>query len=162
MEKVVNLGSTRKVSQFTEELCGEEFSKSTVSELCKRLDTIVSALNVRNLRDIRFPFLGVDALVLKVREEGRVRSRGVMLAYGANVDGYRGFLGVMLGVSESEASWSEFYYWLKSRDMRGVDVIVSDHHGGLVKAIRQHFQVVTWQRRQTHFMRNILDVTPKS
>jgi len=126
------------------------------------LDPIVTAWNERNLRDSRFPFLVVDALVLKVREEGRVRSRGVMLAYGVNDDGYREILGLMLGDSESEASWSEFFSWLKSRDLRGVDVIVSDHHGGLVKAIRQHFQGVTWQRCQTHFMRNILDVTPKS
>ena len=43
----------------------------------------------RYLRDSRFPFLVVDALVLKVREEGRVRSRGVMLAYGVHYDGYR-------------------------------------------------------------------------
>jgi putative transposase len=162
MEMVVNGVSTRKVAQITEELCGVEFSKSTVSELCKRLDPIVTAWNERNLRDSRFPFLVVDALVLNVREEGRVRSRGVMLAYGVNDDGYREILGLMLGDSESEASWSEFFSWLKSRDLRGVDVIVSDHHGGLVKAIRQHFQGVTWQRCQTHFMRNILDVTPKS
>ena len=68
----------------------------------------------------------------------------------------------MLGDSESEARWSEFFSWLKSRDLRGVDVIVSAHHGGLVKAIRQLFQGVTWKRSQTHFMRIILDVTPKS
>jgi putative transposase len=70
MEMVVNGVSTRKVAQITEELCGVDFSKSTVSELCKRLDPIVTAWNERNLRDSRFPFLVVDALVLKVREEG--------------------------------------------------------------------------------------------
>ena len=36
MEMVINGVSTRKVSQITEELCGTEFSKSTVSELCKK------------------------------------------------------------------------------------------------------------------------------
>src|SRR5690606_22645594 len=36
------------------------------------------------------------------------------------------------------------------------------HHGGLVRAIRQHFQGVTWQRCQTHFMRNILTAAPRS
>jgi putative transposase len=41
-------------------------------------------------------------------------------------------------------------------------LIVSDHHGGLIRAIRQHFQGVTWQRCQTHFIRNILDAAPKS
>ncbi|ANB60748.1 MULTISPECIES: IS256 family transposase [Bacillales] len=162
MEMVVNGVSTRKVTQITEKLCGTEFSKSTVSELCKRLDPVVNAWNNRSLRDSRYPFVIVDALVLKVREEGRVRARGVMLAYGVNTDGHREILGLMLGDSESEASWSEFFAWLKSRDLRGVDLIVSDHHGGLVRAVRNHFQGVTWQRCQTHFMRNILDATPKA
>lgn len=162
MEMVVNGISTRKVTQITEELCGTEFSKSTVSDLCKRLDPIVNAWNNRSLRDSRYPFVIVDALVLKVREEGRVRARGVMLAYGVNADGYREILGLKLGDSESEASWSEFFSWLKIRDLRRVDLIVSDHHGGLVRAIRTHFQGVTWQRCQTHFMRNILDATPKT
>lgn len=161
MEMVVNGVSTRKVAQITEELCGIEFSKSTVSDLCKRLDPIVTAWNNRNLRESFYPFLIVDALVLKVREEGRVRSRGVMLAYGVNMEGYREVLGLMLGDSESEASWSEFFSWLKDRGLRGVELIVSDQHGGLVRAIRTHFQGVTWQRCQTHFMRNILDATPK-
>lgn len=162
MEMVVNGVSTRKISQITEELCGTEFSKSTVSDLCNKLDPLVNAWNNRDLRGTHYPFVLVDALVLKVREEGRVRSRGVMVAIGINTKGYREILGLMLGDSESEASWSEFFSWLKGRNLRGVDLIVSDNHSGLVKAVRTQFQGVTWQRCQTHFMRNIMDVTPKS
>lgn len=103
----------------------------------------------------------VDALYLKVREDGRVRSRGVMVGIGVNTDGYREVLGLMTGDTESEAGWREFFGWLKQRGLRGVDFITSDDHGGLVRAIRQHFQGVTWQRCQAHFIRNILDATPK-
>ncbi len=162
MEMVINGVSTRKISQITEELCGTEFSKSTVSDLCKKLDPLVNAWNNRDLRGTHYPFVLVDALVLKVREEGRVRSRGVMIAIGINTGGYREILGLMLGDSESEASWSEFFSWLKNRNLRGVDLVISDDHSGLVKAVRTHFQGVTWQRCQTHFMRNIMDATPKS
>ena len=162
MEMVVNGVSTRKVSQITEELCGAEFSKSTVSDLCKHLDPIVTAWNHRPLSDSRFPFVLVDALYLKVREDGRVRNRGVMLAVGVNTDGYREVLGLMLGDTESEESWTEFFNWLKSRGLRGVDLIVSDDHGGLVRSIRQQLQGVTWQRCQTHFMRNVIDASPKN
>ncbi|MGG1314562.1 IS256 family transposase [Cohnella laeviribosi] len=161
MEMVVNGFSTRKVSEVTEELCGTEFSKSTVSDLCKRLDPIVTAWNNRPLSDSPFPFVLVDALYLKVREEGRVRSRGVMLGIGSNTDGHREVLGLMLGDTESEESWTEFFSWLKTRGLRGVDLIVSDDHGGLVRSIRKQLQGVTWQRCQTHFMRNILDASPK-
>ncbi|MDT2249515.1 transposase [Paenibacillus larvae] len=90
MEMVVNGVSTRKVSQVTEELCGTEFSKSTVSDLCKRLDPIVTAWNNRSLADSLFPFVLVSAgISKKIREDGRVRSRGIMIAIGVNTEGYR-------------------------------------------------------------------------
>jgi len=162
MEMVINGVSTRKVTLITEELCGAQFSKSTVSELCKNLDPLVESWNHRPLNDTRFPFVVVDAMVTKVREDGRVRARGLLLAFGVNSEGYRELLGLHVGDSESEASWSEFFLSLKQRGLRGVELIVSDQHGGLVKAIRTHYQGVTWQRCQTHFMRNILDKTPKA
>lgn len=55
-----------------------------------------------------------------------------------------------------------FFQELKQRGLRGVDTLVSDQQGGLVQAIRQPFQGVTWQRCQTHFIRNLLHATPKS
>ncbi|OOR32559.1 IS256 family transposase, partial [Bacillus cereus] len=121
MEMVINGVSTRKVAQITEELCGTEFSKSTVSALCKRLDPIVAAWNERSLREHRYPFVLVDALVMRIREDGRVRPRAVMIAVGINEDGYREILGLMIGDSESEASWRAFFAWLKSRDLRDLD-----------------------------------------
>jgi putative transposase len=162
MEMVINGVSTRKVTQITEELCGAEFSKSTVSELCKKLDPIVHAWSHRPLGDKQFPFVLVDAMYLKVREDGRVRSRGLLIATGVNTDGTREVLGHQLGDSESEETWGAFFQELKQRGLQGVDIIISDQHSGLVRAIRQHFQGVTWQRCQTHFIRNVLDASPKS
>jgi putative transposase len=154
--------STRKVAQITEELCGTEFSKSTVSALCKRLDTIVQAWNERPLKEHRHPCLLVHALVVKVRENGRVRTRSVMIATGINEEGYREIVGVMLGDGESEVGWRGFFAWLKERGLSGVDVVVSDSRQVLVKALLACFSECTWQRCQTHFMRNLLDATPKS
>lgn len=161
MEMVINGVSTRKVSLVTEELCGKEFSKSTVSDLCKQLDPIIYAWNNRPLKD-EYPFVIVDAMYIKVRENGRVSSRGVMVANGINLDGRREMLGIQIADTESEASWGKFFAYLKQRGLRGVEMITSDHHGGLVRAIQQHMQGVTWQRCQTHFMRNILDAAPKA
>lgn len=161
MEMVINGVSTRKVSQITEELCGTEFSKSTVSELCRKLDPLVNAWNNRDLSEKSYRFVLVDALVLKIREDGHVRSRSVMIAIGINTEGYREVLGLMIGDSESEASWNQFFSWLKNRNLRGVEFVISDDHSGLVKAVRRQFQGVAWQRCQTHFMRNIMDATPK-
>jgi putative transposase len=161
MEMVVQGVSTRKVTKITEELCGTEFSKSTVSELCKTLDPIIYEWNNRPLIK-EYPFVIVDALYVKVREDGRVRSRGVLVATGVNIDGTREILGLTIGDTESEATWGAFFTHLKERGLSGVDVVTSDQHSGLVSAVRQQFQGVTWQRCQTHFMRNILDAAPKA
>ena len=162
MEMVVNGVSTRKVARITEELCGREFAKSTVSDLCKSLDPLVEAWNGRDLSGTRYPFVLVDALVIKVRESDRVRSRSALLATGVNEQGYREILGLQLGDSESERSWADFFSWLKARGLHGVDLVVSDHHGGLVHAVRVQFQGATWQRCQMHLSANISDAAPKA
>ena len=162
MEMVVNGVSTRKVARITEELCGTSFARSTVSDLCRALDPLVTSWNERDLRGSRYPFVLVDALVVKVREEGRVRAVSALVATGVNAQGYREILGLRLGDSESERTWQDFFTWLKERGLSGVDLLVSNHHGGLVKAVRQQFQGATWQRCQTHLSTNIADATPKT
>ena len=86
MEMYIQGVSTRKVQKITEELCGTSFSKSTVSLLCKQLDTHVTAFRERSL-DGRYPFLIVDAIYTKVRERSAVRSKGVLIAIGIREDG---------------------------------------------------------------------------
>ena len=151
MEMVVNGVSTRKISAITEELCGTEFSKSTVSALCQRLDPVVTAWNTRPLRDQRYPFLLVDALVLRIREDGQVKSWSALVATGVNTQGYREVLALGLGDSESDATWTAFFRTLKDRGLHGVDWVISDDHRGLVKAVQAQFQGATWQRCQTHY-----------
>ena len=162
LEMVVNGVSTRKVTQITEELCGTSFSKLTVSALCAQLDPLVTAWNERPLGEQTFPFVLVDALVLKVRDGERVRALAGLLAIGINAAGSREILGLQLGDSKSEASWSSFLGGLKRRGLSGVHLVVSDAHGGLVNAIARHFQGATWQRCQTHLTRDVLEAAPKA
>src|SRR5690554_1346351 len=161
MEMVVNGVSTRKVEKITKELCGKNFSKSTVSALCKKLDPIVHAFRTRPLKT-HYPFLIVDALYLKVRTDHRVQSRGLLIAVGVNEEGYREIIGFQVSNTESESSWGELFESLKERGLKDVHLITSDNHRGLVNAARRHFQGATWQRCQTHFSRNMLDHTPKA
>ena len=161
MEMLVNGVSTRKVESITEELCGKKFSKSTVSALCKKLDPLVHTFRTRPLEN-QYPFLIVDALYLKVREDSRVQSRGLLIAIGVNKEGCREIIGFHVANTESESSWGELFGSLKERGLKGVHLITSDNHKGLVNAIQKHFQGASWQRCQTHFSRNMLDQTPKS
>jgi len=158
MEMVVNGVSTRKVARITEELCGTSFSKSTVSRLCAALDARVRAWSERPLG--RYPFLLIDALYVKVREEERIVTKAALLVSGVNAEGYREVLGLKLGDSESEGFWRDLFEELKDRGLEGVAFVVSDEHKGLVSAIRRCFQGAVWQRCQVHFARNVLSHTP--
>ena len=156
MEMVLQGVSTRKVERVTQELCGESFSKSTVSRLCTNLDARVQSWNGRRLDGQTFPFLIVDALVIKVRTDERVVTMSALVASGINNDGYREILGLMLGDSETEATWTSLFSGLKERGLKGVELVVSDDHKGLKAAAARHFQGAMWQRCQGHLIRNVL------
>ncbi|MCI1880938.1 MAG: transposase [Sporolactobacillus sp.] len=64
--------SNRRVTQITETLCGKEFLVLTVSDLCGQPNPLVQAWNNRSLKDRAYPFLFVDAVYTKVRENGRI------------------------------------------------------------------------------------------
>ena len=159
MEMVVNGVSTRKVTNITEELCGVSFSKSTVSALCTGLDARVSAFNERRFDGEEYPFILMDALFFKSREDDRVVSRAALTVSDIRSDGFREILGIQIGDTESFSTWDETFRWLKQRGLKGVMYVISDQHSGLTEAIKKHFQGATWQRCQVHLMRNILGAT---
>lgn len=152
--------STRKVRQITEELCGTQVSASTVSRMVRRLDTDLEAWRTRRLQEA-YPYLVVDARYERVREGGRITSRGVLLVVGISAGGQRDIIGVMLANTESEASWTEIFRELVRRGLRGVRLVVSDDHEGLTAAVRRCFQGARWQRCQKHYLDNVLALVSK-
>ena len=158
-EMVVNGVSTRKVSQVMETLCGKSFSKSSVSVACKELDAKVKEFRERPLVG-DYPFLTVDATYFKVRENSRVISKAFMIAYATNTAGHREIIGFGIYKNESKDTWNEFLKSLKARGLKGVKMITSDAHEGIINAIGKQFPGVPWQRCQFHFSRNITQKTP--
>ena len=152
--------STRKVKAVTEELCGHEFSASTVSEINKGLDGKLAAFANRKLEE-PYPYLIMDARYEKVREAGVIRSRAVQIAIGINWDGRREVLAVELANRESESSWRDFILGLKKRGLSGVEFVVTDDHAGLRRAIQELLPEAAWQRCYVHFLRNALDYLPR-
>jgi putative transposase len=135
MEMVVNGVSTRKVTKITEKLCGTAFSKSTVSRLTADLDERVQAFLTRPL-DSGYAFLVVDAMYIKVRIAKRVVNQAVLIASAIRNDGSRDIVGLSVGDAESFTTWNGFFCELKARGLSGIDTVVSDHHAGLIEAIR--------------------------
>jgi putative transposase len=145
--------STRKVDQVVESL-GLRISKSEVSRICAGLDEQVDAFRNRPLEG-RYPYLWLDAKVEKVRDGGRVVRKALVLAYGVHQSGYREVIALDVGEAETEAFWRSFLRSLVERGLTGVQLVVSDAHAGLKKAIAQVLGC-PWQRCSVHFLREAL------
>jgi putative transposase len=145
--------STRKVDQVVESL-GLRISKSEVSRICAGLDEQVEAFRNRPLAG-RYPYLWLDAKVEKVRDGGRVVRKALVLAYGVHESGYREVIALDVGEAETEAFWRSFLRSLVKRGLTGVQLVISDAHAGLKKAIAQVLGC-PWQRCSVHFLREAL------
>jgi transposase-like protein len=145
--------STRKVDQVVESL-GLRISKSEVSRICQGLDEQVDAFRQRPLEGA-YPYLWLDAKVEKVRDGGRVVRKCLVLAYAVHSSGYREVIGLDVGEAETEAFWRSFLRSLVERGLSGVQLVVSDAHAGLKKAIAQVLGC-PWQRCTVHFLREAL------
>jgi transposase-like protein len=154
--------STRRVEKAIQTLGVESISKSQVSRLCGELDELVEAFRTRPLDAGPYPFVMLDALVVKVREAGRIVNVCVVHATGVNAAGYRESLGLDLVTAEDGAAWLAFLRGLVARGLSGVQLVTSDAHLGLVDAIRSTLPGASWQRCRTHFMRNLLTRVPRS
>lgn len=148
--------ATRRVQKITQALCGLDFSKSQVSEICKKLDTEIQSWLNRPLEE-PYPYLFVDARYEKIRRDHKVESHAILIAVGVSSRGKRDILGVDVCNTENETNWSDFLNSLVERGLKGVRLVISDAHGGLVSAIERYFPGCQWQRCQAHFKKNTLD-----
>ncbi len=101
--------STRRMEKLVETLGITRLSKSQVSEMAKDLDAQVEAFRTRRLDAGPYTFVAADALVMKVREDGRVANVHAMLAVGVNADGHREILGLQTSSAEDGAGWLGFF-----------------------------------------------------
>ncbi len=154
--------STRRVEKLVEQLGVTRLSKSQVSEMAKSLDEQVAAFRTRPLDAGPYTFVAADALVLKVREGGRVVNLHALLAVGVNADGHREILGLHVTSAEDGAGWLSFFRDLTARGLTGVRLVTSDSHRGLVEAIGATLPGASWQRCRTHYAANLMAATPKA
>ena len=162
MEAYLHGVSTRKVDDLVKALGADSgISKSEVSRICAALDAEVAQFRDRTLSALDYPYVFLDATYVKARVNHRIVSQAIVVAVGVAADGRREVLGFDVGDTENEGFWTSFLRSLKTRGLDGVQLVISDAHSGLKKAIGTVFQGASWQRCRVHFMRNVLSVVPK-
>jgi len=133
MTAYITGNSTRKVDDLVKALgCDTGISKSSVSRILQR--------HRRRRHRAAYPPAGSPAVRVRLaRRHLRPRARGrpgrVQSGrdrHGLRADGHREVLGVDVGDSENETSWTEFLRDLKDRGLVGVKLVISDAHAGCV------------------------------
>src|SRR5215210_6666927 len=154
--------STRRMEKLVDALGITRLSKSQVSVMAAELDAQVGEFRGRPLDQGPYTFVAADALVLKVREGGRVVNVHALVATGVNADGHREILGLQVTSAEDGAGWLAFFRDLTARGLTGVALVTSDAHAGLVTAMGATLPGAAWQRCRTHYAANLMAVCPKS
>jgi putative transposase len=118
LEAYVNGVSTRKVDRLVEQLGIDGMTKDRVSAICRALDQQVELFCGRPLEGA-YPYLWLDAKQVKVRDQGRVVSKALVVAYAVHESGVREVIGLDVGEVESGAFWVEFIRGLNKRGWTG-------------------------------------------
>ena len=139
MAKMVAGGmSTQKFSKIIKTLCDTSYSKSAVYEICRELDSQVEKFRVRPLEGM-YPFLTSNAVYFKVRENHRIISKAFMASLIVNAEGRYDILEFQVFEKECVENWVVFLNGLKERGLKGLLMITSDSHEGIIKTVRETF-----------------------
>jgi transposase-like protein len=147
--------STRRVDDLVKAMGIDGISKSEVSRMAAELDNVVREFKERPLDGGPYRYLWIDALTQRVREGGRVVNVAAVIATAVNAEGNREIIGFDIATTEDTAAWTAFLRALVARGLSGVELVISDAHGGIKAAIAQVFAEASWQRCRTHFMANL-------
>jgi putative transposase len=154
--------STRRVDDLVKAMGIEGISRSEVSRLASELDGKVTEFRERPLDAGPYRYLWIDGLTQKVREGGRVVNVTVVVATAVNIEGRREIVGFDIITAETTAGWTGFLRSLVARGLCGVELVISDAHGGIKAAIAAVLADASWQRCRTHFMANLAGKAPKA
>jgi transposase-like protein len=154
--------STRRVDDLVKAMGIDGISPSQVSRMAAELDTKVTEFRERPLDAGPYRYLWIDALTQKVREGGRVVNVSAVIATAVTFEGRREIIGFDIVTTEDTAAWTGFLRALVARGLSGVELVISDAHGGIKAAIAQVFGGASWQRCRTHFMANLAGRVPKA
>ena len=147
--------STRRVQEVVSHLGVENVSASTVSRITKELDQLVEEFLKRPIES-PICYFYVDASYFKIRSGGRYLNKALFVAAGVREDGYREILGAKIADVEDEGFWFDFFAELKERGLRDVQLVISDGHKGIQKAVQESFLGASWQLCNVHFERAVL------
>ncbi len=156
-EKVISLYargmSTRDIHDQLQDLYGIELSAEMVSKITDKLLPEIKEWQTRPLNPV-YPFVFMDCIHYKIREDGRILSRAAYVVMGVSIDGYKDILSITVGANETSKFWPGMLNDLKNRGVKDVLFFCVDGLAGFKEAINAVFPDAQIQRCVIHMLRN--------
>ncbi len=107
-QQIINLysmgTSTRKISNYIEEMYGFSVSAEMVSNITDKIIPEMEEWKTRRLEEI-YPFVYIDAIHFNVKENGVIGKKAAYVAMGISKEGIKEVLGIYIGENESSKFW---------------------------------------------------------
>jgi len=145
--------SVRDIQAHLAEIYGTEVSPDLISRVTDAVIDEVQAWQARPL-DAVWPIVFLDALVLKVRDQGVVQNKSAYIALGMGVDGHKEVLGIWLESNEGAKFWLKVISELKNRGVQDILIVCCDGLKGFPQAIEAVFPKSVVQTCIVHMIRN--------
>jgi len=145
--------SVRDIQAHLDEIYGTEVSPDLISSVTSAVVEEVQAWQARPL-DAVWPIVFLDALVIKVRDQGVVQNKSAYIALGMGVDGHKEVLGIWLESTEGAKFWLKVISELKNRGVQDILIACCDGLKGFPQAIEAVFPKTVVQTCIVHMIRN--------
>lgn len=147
--------STRDIESHIRELYGVEMSEATVSHITDRIIDHIEQWKARPLEKM-YMVVWMDAIVFKVRHQGKVTDKAVQIAVGLNKEGRKEVLGMWMCENESASFWMTVLTNLQMRGIEDILITSTDNLKGFTEAIKAVFPAAKTQICIVHQLRNSL------
>jgi putative transposase len=158
-DKIISLyarGLTvREIQGHLHEIYQVEVSPDLISNVTEAVLAEVREWQERPL-DAVYPIVYVDALMVKVRDQGHVINKAVYLALGVNLSGLKELLGIWIEETEGAKFWLKVCGELQARGVQDILVACVDGLKGLPEAIETVYPKTQVQLCLVHLVRNAL------
>jgi putative transposase len=145
--------TVREIQGHLKDLYGTEVSPDLISRVTDAVLEEVKGWQNRPLDSV-WPIVYLDALVIKVRDQGTVTNKSAFLALGVNMQGTKEVLGLWIEGNEGAKFWLKIMTELKNRGVADVLLVCCDGLKGFPEAIEAVFPRATVQTCIVHMLRN--------
>src|SRR4051794_23980706 len=148
--------STRDIQSHLEEMYGIEVSPSLVSTVTEAVQDEVRTWQSRPLEAV-YPIVYLDALYVRMRDNGHVQNRAVYIAIGVTMEGVKEVLGLWTSGSEGAKFWLQVLTELQNRGVQDIFIACVDGLKGFPEAIEAVFRKTQVQLCIVHLVRQSLN-----